>query len=53
MKNINPKVLGKLITLIFTLLLFVYLFGIEMLLLFSPTVVGAIIIIGLIKLFDV
>lgn len=53
MKNFNLVLLEKLIALIFTLLLFCYIFGFDILLSLSPIVVGAVIIIGLIKLLDV
>ncbi len=53
MKNFNLVLLEKLIAVIFTLLLFSYIFGFDILLSFSPIVAGAVIIIGLIKLLDV
>ncbi|QUI24019.1 hypothetical protein HZI73_17715 [Vallitalea pronyensis] len=53
MKITNEKVKGYFLALIGALSLYVYLFGFQMLIAFTPVVVGAVIVIGLIKLLDV
>lgn len=52
-KNMNPKIKGGFIALIFSLALYIYFFGFEMLIGFQPFLVGLAIVVILIKLCDV